>query len=176
MAFTSLAWTKLTSSQSSISVTIPSGYQDLIVKCSIRGDRASEDYLIMRVNNVSTSSYNWANSYTDGNTPIVAAGAASGFSVDTSMRIGHTPPSGNALNNFYTARIHCYSYADTNVTKSFRWIGGYENATTSGTIKTQHGGGFFNSTATITTISFHPVYGSNLVAGSTVAVYGYTHA
>ena len=87
MAFTSLAWTKLTSSQSSISVTIPSGYQDLIVKCSIRGDRASEDYLIMRVNNVSTSSYNWANSYTDGNTPIVAAGAASGFSVDTSMRI-----------------------------------------------------------------------------------------
>jgi len=176
MAFTALAWTKLTSSQSSISITIPSGYQDLIVKCSIRGDRASEDYLIMRVNGVSSSSYNWGNNYSDGNAPVVASGAPTGITADTSMRIGHTPPSGSALNNFYTATIHCYSYADTNVTKSFRWIGGYENAVTSGSVKTQHGGGLFNSTSTITTISFHPVYGSNLVAGSTVAVYGYTHA
>jgi len=176
MAFTALAWTKLTSSQSSISVNVPGGYQDLIVKCAIRGDRASEDYLIMRVNGVSSTAYNWANSYTDGASNAVAAGAASGLSVDTSMRVGHTPPSGSAANNFYVARIHCYSYADSSVTKSFRWIGGYENAVTSGTVKTQHGGGFWNSTSTITSISFHPVYGSNLVAGSTVAVYGYTHA
>lgn len=176
MAFTALAWTKLTSNQSSISVTVPSGYQDLIVKCSLRGDRASEDYLIMRINGVSSSSYNWANSYTDGNTPTVSAGATTGISADTSMRIGHLPASGNAANNFYTTRIHCYSYLDTNVTKSFRWIGGYENSVTSGSVKTQHGGGMFNSTSNITSISFHPVYGSNLVTGSTVAVYGYTKA
>jgi hypothetical protein len=176
MAFTALTWTKLTSSQSSISVTIPSGYQDLIIKCSLRGDRSSEDFLGMRVNGVSSSSYNWGNSYSDGNTPAVSQGATTGISADTLMRIGYLPASSVASNNFYTARIHCYSYLDTNVTKSFRWIGGYENSVTSGDVKTQHGGGMFNSTSNITSISFHPVFGSNFVAGSTVAVYGYTRA
>jgi hypothetical protein len=176
MAFTSLGWTKLTSSASSISVNVPSGYEDIVVKFAIRGDRASEDYLIMRVNGSSSTSYSWGVIYSDGSAQAVSGAEGSALNSDTSFRVGWTAPSGTDVNNYTTGIVTAFAYSNASFTKAFRWQSAYENNVTSGTTKSGHGGGYFNSTSTITSLSFHPVYGSNLVAGSTIAVYGYTKA
>jgi hypothetical protein len=173
MAFTALSWTKLSSSQSSVTINIPSGYKDLTVKYSIKGDRSLEDYLGLRLNGVSSIAYAHNSTFTDGSDQIVISGAASGWNSDSYFRINHLPPA--SLSQYSaTGVINLFSVNDTSVLKPVIWTGCYENNVSSGTVKLQQGGGYLNSTSAITSIQFFPLYGSNLTAGTTIAVYGAT--
>lgn len=173
MAFTALSWNKLTSSQSSVTISIPSGYKDITIKYSIKGDRSLEDYLGLRINGVTTISYCHNSSYTDGSAQTVISGTGSGLNSDSYFRINHLPPS--SLTQYSaTGVINLFSVNDTSVVKPAIWTGAYENNVSSGTVKLQQGGGYLNSTSAITSIQFFPLYGSNLTAGTTIAVYGAT--
>jgi hypothetical protein len=176
MAFTALGWTKLASPAASISMNIPSGYEDIIVKFSLRGDSGSEDSLFVRINGSSSTNYSWGILQTDGSAQTATGGEASGLNTSTSLRVGYLASSATDANNYTTGILTSFAYSNSNFTKAFRWQSAYENNVTSGNTKGVHGGGYWNSTSTITSISFHPTNGSNLVAGSTVAVYGYTKA
>lgn len=173
MAFTSLGWTKLTSNQSSISINLPAGYQDILVKFAISGDRASEDYLIMRLSGNSGNNYMFLTGHTDGSTQTLNDFDASGLTTTDSFRVGYIPPSSLSYSRC-NGIVNLLSYADSNVYKAVTWQSAYENTVTSGTVKQVYGGGYYNTKSTLTSVSFHPVYGTNLLAGSTVAVYGYT--
>lgn len=174
MAFTSLGWTKLSSPASSISMSIPSGYEDILVRFAVRGDRSTEDYLIMRVNGSSSTQYSWGILYTNGSDMFFDNGENSGLNSETSFRVGFLPPSGTDVNNYATGTIQLFAYANTSYMKNFKWHNAYENNVTSGDVKSVQGGGIWGSTSTVTSLSLQPAFGSNLIVGSAVGVYGYT--
>jgi len=175
MAFTSLSWTKLTSNQNSVTINIPSGYRDLMLKFSIKGDRASEDYLLMQVNSVTSSSYAWVLNQADGSAVSTSTSGVFPTTQDTSIRLGLIPPSG-LTNSATIGVLYLYNYLDSTYNKTVEWSGGYEENVSSGTAKTFFGGGYFNSTSNVTSIKLYPGYGTNLTTGSTFALYGWTNA
>jgi hypothetical protein len=176
MAFTAIGSTKLASPAASISMSIPGGYEDILIKFAIRGDSASEDSLVVRINGSSSTNYAWGILQSDGSAQTAINGESSGLNTSNSLRVGYLAPSATDVNNYTTGILNSFAYSNSGFTKAFRWRSAYENNVTSGNTKSVHGGGYWNSTSTITSISFHPTNGSNLVAGSTVSVYGYTKA
>lgn len=141
---------------------IPAIYDDLIVTASPRTDRsATNDPLRVRFNNDSGSNYgrmamygngSSAAGYTDAPTEIIVDAGASGATASSGV--------------FANFQMQVFDYADTNKLKSV--------LTTSdlATTETRRQSARWNSTATITSISIIPYFGTNFVSGSTFSLYG----
>lgn len=171
MAFTSLGWTKLTGNQTSVTLTIPSGYYDILLKYSIKGTDSLEQGILMRYNSDSGNNYYNASMWSDGSGITGVFRDTNLFASFSANQIGLTSPS--SVGTPFVGQTTIYSYQDSVVRKPAYWYGAYENNVSSGNVKTYNGGGYWVDASTITSVTIS-LGGGSLAAGSTFAVYGYT--
>lgn len=165
-SFESIATATLGSSQSSVLFSsIPSTYQHLQLRISGRGGRALFlDNAIMTFNgDGTTSNYHQHAVYGDGSSPT---GATDGSSYILMYSLaGNTASS----NTFGSMVVDILDYANTNKSKTARYLGGVDN-NGQGIIAFGSGGWF--STAAINQIQLTLSTGASFQANTQVALYG----
>lgn len=161
-----LGSTILASSQASISISIPSGYNHL--KCTFTGRQDSGSggaFAFIQLNGDSGANYAWQVLYGNMTTTTAAtsAGAVAG------MRVGVLPGSGDTANYFGTGE-----FTLGNVSSAvFKPVSSYFHAAMSAAnAYSGTGGGTWASTAVVTSVTLYPFTG-NLVAGSSLSIYGW---
>lgn len=151
--------------------SIPATYQHLLLILEIRTDNAAtSDNIFLRFNADATA----ANYYQESlistattNTASEALGANAGFSIQAA--VGNTGSAGNGR-----AIIWITNYASTTMRRVIQYQGFSHAANTSGNIRHVIGAGdWTNAAAAIASITFLPVTGSNILAGSAYTLYGY---
>ena len=166
MTMTLIETKVLGTAQASIEFTsIPQTYTDLLFVASCRTDRAAiDDPILIQINGGSTAASNRRlrgsgsavvsqNSSIDGNYYWFSVGGSS------------------TASTFDNASIYFPNYAG-NTNKSFSIDGvGENNATTAFQTITA---GLWANTAAITSVKFQSDLGTNLVAGTTISLYGIT--
>lgn len=158
--------TILTGPAASISITIPSGYNHLQCVYTGRQDSGSGGaFCFVRINGDSAADYTWQGVYGNGAT---ATSSNAGAAV-SGIRLGVLPGSADTANYFGTG-----SFSLGNVSSAvFKPLSGHFQ----GPISPTNGyagtyGGIWLSTAAITSVALFPNSG-NLVAGSSLAIYGW---
>ena len=158
--------------QSSIEFTsIPSGYTDLLIVFSARGDRASAqvDQLQLTFNG-STSGYSWRTLYGLGSSGVGSGNASAQGSIPNIWINGNQSTS----NTFGNASVYIPNYTSSNY-KSLSFDIVTEGNVTGGTayeIFTGFQAGLWSNTAAITSVKLAEYIGTNLLANSTATLYG----
>lgn len=162
--------TTLSSSAATVTFSnIPQTYTDLVIRASVRSDRSGSgtfDYLIIRLNGLTTSVYSETTMYGDG-----ASVASARQSSATSMYYTPIDRSTSTSNTFSSTEYYIPNYtAATN--KPISSISTEEENVSSPSYLFSTAQ-LFSSTAAITQITFLSVAaGVNLVAGSSFHLYG----
>ena len=164
-----LATVSLTSNSTSIVFSgIPSFYTHLQIRGLVRSDRSGNAQDIMKVQYNLDTGTNYASHNLEGNGSIATYdNYSSTASPWAAMIAGATATSGV----FSAVIIDVLDYTTTSKAKVLRSLTGVDNNDTNGRL-------YFSSTlwttsnAAITTVTLAPVYGSNFVSGTTLALYG----
>jgi hypothetical protein len=156
-----IATQTLASAQSNITFNdIPQNFTDLYFLISARSSRSAlGDSLLLQFNG---SSSGFSGRYLEGNGSSPGTG--------NQARFGATLTAGTATaNTFANGHLYIPNYTSSN-NKSYSVDGVHENnATTAFQIIY---GGLWSNTAAITSVLFQPDVGPNLVAGTTISLYG----
>ena len=159
--YTPIATTTLGSAQTSISLSsIPSTYTDLVIVASI-GCVSPQQAYVIRFNSDSGSNYSWTRLSGDGSTASSARGTSTTYI--SAFEIGSSTDFGVQL-------IHLNNYSNTNV---------FKTALVRNSIATYHASaiaGLWRSTSAINSITLSSSGVANLVAGSTLTLYGIASA
>jgi hypothetical protein len=169
--FESIQTVSLTGTQATIEFTsIPSTFQHLQIRYFARTTRTTygTDTLVMRINNISTSSYSFHYIVGDG-----ASAAAAGSSSQTNMSIGNNSLGTTVVNHFGVGVIDILDYKDTNKFKTIRALGGADiNGVTAGYGgHVSLGSGLFQSTNAVSSIQI-TAGGGSYTQYSHMALYG----
>jgi hypothetical protein len=161
-----LGSTILTSSQPSITIPIPAGFNHLDVVWTGRQDFGSGGaFAFVRINNDAGNNYTFQKLYGSG-----ATATSNNGGIQNGIHIGVVPGSGDTVNYFGTGR-----FLVGNISSSvFKPVSG----SFAGMVSVSNGyageaGGIWASTAAVTSVSLLPGAG-NLVAGSSMSVYGWS--
>lgn len=139
--------------------SIPQGYTDLIVVCSVKGT-ASSAYLDNRFNGDTGANYSQTTLYGNGSSP--------GSSGNSGQPIGYLAQNPNIDNTNYSLYIVNYNnYSNTTTYKN--WLVRCGSAS----FETEAGVGLWRSTAAINQLDYFLNTG-NFAAGSTFTLYGVT--
>ena len=153
----------LASSASTVTFSsIPATYTDLVIRASIRTDRAAvEDWLFIKFNGVTTN-----RSYTrlTGSGSAVASGRST-----TGIVLGETNAATSTSNTFSNQEIYIPSYTASQ-NKPMSGIGMQEDNAAAAYMMAS--AGLWSSTAAITEINLYPETGPNFVTGSSFYLYG----
>jgi hypothetical protein len=165
--YTLISSNVLASSATSVTFSsIPATYTDLVIRASIRTDRAAvEDWLFIKFNGLTTNR---------SSTRLTGSGsaAASGRST-TDIILGETNAATSTASTFSSQEIYIPSYTASQ-NKPMSGIGMQENNTTAGYMLAS--AGLWSNTAAITEINLYPETGPNFVSGSSFYLYGISNA
>jgi len=144
--------------------SIPATYTDLVLKTSLRTDRALEVDAVLISLNGSTSSFTGRRLFGDGSTATS----------DTVTTILMTANAATAISNtFSNNEVYIPNYAGA-TNKSYSVDGVAENNTTFG--RDDLLAGLWSSTSAITSIRITPNIGPNFVQYSTATLYGISNS
>ena len=146
---------------------IPQNYDHLQIRTVARTDRAADtqDAINMRFNSDTGSNYSWH--YLSGNGSSVSSGASSSASFIFNCVIGTAASSTAGM--FGVSVIDILDYSNTNKHKTSRVFTGND---ANGNGLCQMYSGNWQNTSAITSITFIPNVGTNIVQYSTFALYG----
>lgn len=163
-----LMTTTLSSNATSVTFSnIPQNYEHLQIRLIVRTDRAADtqDAVNMRFNSDTGSNYSWH--YFSGNGSSASAGAGSSASLIFNAAIGTAASATSGM--FGVSVIDILDYSNTNKYKTTRSLTGQD---INGGGVCQLFSGNWRNTSAITTITFTPNIGTNMVQYSTFALYG----
>lgn len=170
-SFELISTTTLGVSATSISFSsIPTNYTHLQVRVVGRTDYASgTDTLKLVFNGTGGTNYwsHWMNQDNASSVYTTNTGAAGIAYISLQNFPGNTAPA----SSFGSSIIDIPDYQDTNKYKTARNISGMISFT-GNPWSANFMSGWFNSTAAITSITVSPLNGTNLVAGTRIALYG----
>jgi hypothetical protein len=173
--YVALATQTLGSAAASVTFSsIPSGYTDLVLQCSLRADTSTfnnMNYPLLRFNGDSTSGlYSVTNLYAR-NTGGGDTAASSRSSSQNEINLGGVATSAMASGIFSTYQVQLQNYANTSINKTvLARIGTGGNLTAlDGTWASV---GLWRNTNAITSLSLTATSSGNFVAGSTFSLYG----
>jgi len=157
----------LASSAASVTFSaIPATFTDLVIRASIRTDRAAvEDWLYIKFNGLTTN-----RSYTR----LTGSGSAAASGRSTSVIVlGETNAATSTANTFSNQEIYIPSYTASQ-NKPMSGIGMQEDNTSAAYMLVS--AGLWRDTAAITEINLFPETGPNFVTGSSFYLYGISNA
>ena len=138
------------------------GYTDLVLKMSVRTDRASTDDLLnFNFNGVST---NQSSRNLQGNGSTASSGT-----YGSNLYLAWVDAASNTASTFGNAEMYIPNYTSSNF-KSISTDGVLENNATTAVMGMT--AGLWSSTAAITSIAITSVFSANFVSGSTFYLYG----
>lgn len=155
----------LSSSQASIIINVPSGYNHLQCVFTVKCDAGSAQFVRLRLNGDTSSNYTWER-LTGNNTTVAGTNATA---TDTSIEIGVTSSAADTANYFGVGGFTVGNIASAvfkPVASYFQGSLGAANAWT-GTA-----GGIWLSTSAVTSVTVFPASG-NFIAGSSLSIYGW---
>jgi hypothetical protein len=168
--YTLISSNVLTGSAASVTFSsIPATYTDLVVRASARSNFANTiELMLITINANSGSLYSMTAIY--GSQTAVTTDRDSG----TSLNFDPIGAANNTANTFGNYELYIPSYlASQNKPVSTSAVTENNSA---GNNRAQANAGLFRSTAAITSLSFAPRYGTNLVSGSSFYLYGISNA
>jgi hypothetical protein len=169
--YTLISSNVLTSSAASVTFSaIPATYTDLVLRMSVRSDRANnKDEWRMSINADSSALY--SDTYVYG----VASTASSGrASAATAVRDGGMDAANNTANTFSSLELYIPSYTASK-SKAFSYFGVTENnATTNNEIDMF--AYLYRSSTAISSLALTSSTSSNFVSGSSFYLYGISNA
>jgi hypothetical protein len=158
----------LTGSQSSISFSsIPSTYKHLQIRGILRGDRANTGEVVGVQFNGDTNSANYVSHRLVGDGTSAGAGPQATGTYSSSW-VTHIPGANSTASIFGGVVFDILDYATSSKNRVGRSLGG-DNG---GDKITWFGSQLWLSTSAITSITFVPVFGTNFVQYSQLALYG----
>lgn len=160
-------------SASAASVTfssIPSTYTDLVLRMSVRTDRASQptDGLRGTLNNDTTSNY--SNTYLEGSGSAASSSATGTF---TRLWLGNCNASTSTTSTFSSVEFYLPSYAGSTAKPASTFLA-QENNATAATLDVVANLGL--STSAVNRIDISSSTASNFVSGSSFYLYGIKNA
>lgn len=157
--------TVLTSSQASIPISIPAGFNHIQAIYTVRKDVGGGGaFAWMQFNGDTAAHYQWQNQIGNG------APGTSGASLTTFMQMGLCAGASDTAGYFATGTFLVSNVSSTSVAKS---LTSAATLICNGTTYYQaQFGGIWNQSAALTSITLLPDAG-NLVAGSSISVYGW---
>ena len=167
-SYESIQTVTLTGNQSSISFSsIPSTYKHLQVRGILRGDRANTGEIVGVQFNGDTSSSNYVSHR------LIGDGSTTGGSSQTagtysSSWVTHIPGASSTSSIFNGIVMDILDYATSNKNRVGRSFGG----DVGGDKLVYFGSQLWLNTSAITSITFVPVFGTNFVQYSQLALYG----
>jgi hypothetical protein len=142
--------------------SIPQTYTDLLVLVSGRTSwNSSEDGLVLSFNGLNTNQ----------NTRRLFSNGFGAQSSNTGYLYSPIAGNGATANTFSNNRFYIPNYSGA-ISKAFSIDGVYENNATAAI--TEISAALWNSTAAITSIRFQSINSVNLLAGTTISLYGIT--
>jgi hypothetical protein len=145
--------------------SIPQGYQDLMLVVSGRGTRVvNNDHILIAVNVDTSSNYSYTYLTTDGSTASSARATAQGFGVMFSCLAGLNSTPGV----FGSGVTFIPNYASTSTYKTILSKSGVDN---NGNGQLTYGVNLYKANTNAVTSLYCVTY-TNLVAGSTITLYG----
>jgi hypothetical protein len=166
VTYTHIASTTLASSQSTVTLSsIPSTYTDLMVLCSIKGDRQVNADPLEIVLNGTASGYSYTTLLT------VSGGITPGRgSADSRIYLDALVPQAffNATNLFNNVQVYLANYAG-NKNKTLNVSGGFTSVNNASQTAIMAASALSTNTSAITSITFQ---GNGYVAGSSFYLYG----
>jgi hypothetical protein len=146
--------------------SIPQTYTDLVVKASVRTDRALEnDEISVRLNGNTSSIYSYRS--------LAGNGSSASNSTETNTtrfrNLNNIPGATATSNTFGNTEFYIPNYASASF-KSISFNSSGENNATSSYI--DMAAGLFGSTSAVTSIEMFPRIGPNFVQYSTFYLYG----
>lgn len=143
---------------------IPSGYRDLILKCSIRDTQSSQWVSsFLRVNGISDV---YTTVYLRGSGSAVVSGRSD---FDTNLFVANTNGSTSTSNTFANLEVYIPSYNDTAAWNAISYDNAGEDNSTSPVYRLS-GAGLFKSNAAITSLAM--VASTSFATGSSFYLYG----
>ena len=152
--------------------SIPQGYTDLVVVCSVRGTRAyAFDSAQIRFNGDTGSNYSYRDLLGEGGgTP--ASGSNTSRGISDRIYLVNVMPAANATSNtFGSFNIYIPNYTSANYKSISVDAVGENNSATQGDVGDVLLAGLWNNTAAITSIIVGS-YSASFVANSTFTLYG----
>jgi hypothetical protein len=166
--YESIQTVTLTGSQSSISFTsIPSTYKHLQIRGILRGDRANTGEIVGVQYNGDTTSANYVSHRLIGDGTNAGAGPQGSGSYSSSW-VTHIPGASSTASIFGPVVFDVLDYATSNKNRVGRSLGG----DVGGDKIAWFGSQLWLSTSAITSITLVPVFGTNFVQYSKLALYG----
>jgi hypothetical protein len=163
-----LATVSLTSTASSVVFSgISNNYTHLQIRVLARTDRTVDprDYLGIRFNSDSTSSYTGHSLIGNGSSASAGGGGAG-----AEIQLGLASSAAQTASIFGSTIIDVLDYANTTKNKTIRFISGVDSNDTNGSVRFESSA--WLKTDAITAISIEPGIGGNFVANSHFALYG----
>jgi hypothetical protein len=166
-----IATTTLSSSATNVEFTsIPGTYTDLLVTISARADRADvADVMGIRINGDNTNgNYTNRSIVGDGGNGVVSNYISSS---NLELWIAHFSAANTTASTFGNAQVYFSNYSG-NTNKSFSAQGASENNAAAGYNDMK--AGLWSNTNAITSLKFICLFGTNMVSGTTLSLYGIT--
>ncbi len=168
-SYESIQTIPVTSATPSITFSsIPSTYKHLQIRGLVRSDRSgqTQDILGIRLNGDTTTT-NYAAHWLQGDGSSAAGSSTiGGYAYAWN---GYAPAANSTSGNYGVMVLDILDYSDTNKNKVTRMLGGND----------QNGSGvahlwstLWAQTSAVNSVTILPVFGSNLAAGTTLALYG----
>jgi hypothetical protein len=173
-SFESIATTTLGSDNTITFGTIPTTFQHLQLRISGKTNRPTynNDLVSLRFNGDTSSNYRYFHMKGTGSGALSLENGSSSASTKL-YSVGHIGDTVNNSSNFGYAVVDILDYNLSTKVKTIRSISGYDangGGTDPGIIS--FNGGLWQSTNAITSITLLPAEGSNLVSGTSIALYG----
>jgi hypothetical protein len=164
--YTLIASNTLSSAAASVTFSaIPATYTDLVLRYSARSDGASvDDYFSLTVNGITTSVYSLTNLTSDGSTV-----GSTRLSNNTSMRAYGCAGANSTSNTFASGELYIPSYTAAQ-NKPLSNYGA--NETNASAVFMGAVANLYRQTTAISSITFAPLVGTNIVSGSSFFLYG----
>jgi hypothetical protein len=165
--YTLISSNVLSSSAASVTFSaIPATYTDLVVRFSVRGDRADRRDLLMV--GLNSSSINISTTYLY-STYSSGVGQSGRDAAATSAGFGYFDAASATANTFASGEIYIPNYLASTAKQISSVMASEDNSTTA---DGWYQASLANSTAAITSINLSRLFGSNFVSGSSFYLYG----
>jgi len=169
--YTLISSNVLTSTAATVTFSaIPATYTDLVLRYSLRTDRAGETWDIADItfNGNTSSLYSMTNLDADG-----SAASSARVANNTSLYSSRLDAAAATSNTFGNGELYIPSYTAS----QNKAISDYGVQETNGSVAYIRANAFlFRSTTAISSIKFAPTFGTNFVSGSSFYLYGISNA
>lgn len=161
--YTLISSNVLTSSAASVTFSsIPATFTDLVLRVSARSDQGDySDYMTLAINSLGSNADSQRTLYNSDGTRASGSGTVTAITANTTT-----------ANTFSSTEYYFSMYTDSSIKKPFSIVSDAENNSSTQYFTPSIQAVLTSSTAAITSLTFKPAFGSNLVSGSSFYLYG----